>query len=278
MESDTIRSIRQVIHNRFGLPFEVEPGENSEGQFIDFIPDDVPHTTGFRVRTVLLWRGIKCEFVPGDYSANLLNEMGKSSSDKKETFEQIVEKLRSEKGEFQVSINGHKQEITNIEEWPREWEQLDFKCTFRPIHINHDNDEDIQRVITKYTGLFMSLLMSLLPIEEIERGELVVGKAEGKKKTEEVTRYERNPVNRAMCLSIKGDTCEACGFNFQEVYGDLGDGFIHVHHKIPVSEMPENYQVDPVNDLVPVCPNCHAMLHQETPPISINELENILSN
>ncbi|RME44545.1 MAG: HNH endonuclease, partial [Chloroflexi bacterium] len=58
-------------------------------------------------------------------------------------------------------------------------------------------------------------------------------------------------------------------------YGELGKGFIHVHHVIPLSEIDSRYEVDPINDLCPVCPNCHAMIHREEPPLTIKQLREI---
>ncbi|MEX2515469.1 MAG: HNH endonuclease [Gammaproteobacteria bacterium] len=66
-------------------------------------------------------------------------------------------------------------------------------------------------------------------------------------------------------------------FHFENFYGELGSKYIHVHHLTPLSEVGAEYEVDPVNDLRPVCPNCHAMLHKRNPPFSIDELSDIIS-
>lgn len=84
---------------------------------------------------------------------------------------------------------------------------------------------------------------------------------EGASRTVMVNAYERNPVARARCISHYGPTCRVCGFNFRAVYGPLAEGFIHVHHLISLSEIGEEYEVDPIADLRPVCPNCHAIIH-----------------
>ncbi|EHY9858309.1 HNH endonuclease, partial [Vibrio parahaemolyticus] len=65
-------------------------------------------------------------------------------------------------------------------------------------------------------------------------------------------------------------------FSFSEVYGEIGKNFIHVHHIKPLAGISEEYAVEPTKDLVPVCPNCHAMLHTQNPPLSIDELKSIL--
>ncbi len=91
-----------------------------------------------------------------------------------------------------------------------------------------------------------------------------------------VNSYERNIEARDKCIEHYGLKCQDCCFDFEEYYGELGAGFIHVHHKIPLSEIGKEYEVDPINDLIPVCPNCHAMLHKKKPAISIDELRDIL--
>jgi 5-methylcytosine-specific restriction protein A len=64
-----------------------------------------------------------------------------------------------------------------------------------------------------------------------------------------------------------------CDLNFFDRYGEIGEGFIHVHHKVEISTIGIKYSIDPIKDLIPVCPNCHAMLHKEKPALSINELK-----
>jgi 5-methylcytosine-specific restriction protein A len=99
---------------------------------------------------------------------------------------------------------------------------------------------------------------------------------EGAKRTVVVNAYERNPKARSICIAHWGSQCEACGFDFVNTYGTIGSGFIHVHHLVPVAEIGKSYQVNPVNDLRPVCPNCHAMLHTSNPPLSIEQLREII--
>ena len=100
---------------------------------------------------------------------------------------------------------------------------------------------------------------------------------EGAKKTVTVNIYERDPNARRKCIAHWGAACVVCGFNFFAAYGELGQGFIHVHHLKPLSEIGEQYELDPVADLRPVCPNCHAMLHRASPAMSIEHLKSILT-
>ena len=114
-------------------------------------------------------------------------------------------------------------------------------------------------------GVDPGALQSLVPSGD-EAGVIDEGGqfVEGTGKTVAVLRFERNPKARQRCIDLHGTSCKVCGIDFGEKYGDFANGYIHVHHKVPVAQAARGgqYQLDPDTDLVPVCPNCHAMLHQ----------------
>lgn len=99
---------------------------------------------------------------------------------------------------------------------------------------------------------------------------------EGATRTVQVNLYERNPMARKVCIQHYGTICQICRFDFMDVYGAAMDGFIHVHHLKPLSEIGEIYQVDPIKDLIPVCPNCHAVVHSRCPAYSPDEVRVML--
>lgn len=86
---------------------------------------------------------------------------------------------------------------------------------------------------------------------------------EGSAGTVSLNQYERNPKARAACLAAHGTACKVCGFDFGKAYGPEFAGKIEVHHIVPLSKIGEEYVVDPIKDLVPVCPNCHMALHSK---------------
>jgi hypothetical protein len=88
--------------------------------------------------------------------------------------------------------------------------------------------------------------------------------------------YERNPRARKVCLKHWGHKCRVCQMSFLMRYGPLGMDFIHVHHLVPLASIGKSYVVDGKKDLIPVCPNCHAMLHHGKIPPSIEELKQYL--
>lgn len=99
---------------------------------------------------------------------------------------------------------------------------------------------------------------------------------EGRATLIELTRYERDPMLRALCIAQRGAACAVCGLTFAAAYGDVANGFIHIHHLEPLSAVRQAHEVDPTNDLIPVCPNCHAVIHLRTPPFTPDELRAML--
>lgn len=97
---------------------------------------------------------------------------------------------------------------------------------------------------------------------------------EGAQKQILCNRYERNPKARARCIAVHGSACKVCGFDFGKAYGAAFTGKIEVHHIKPVSEIGAEYVVDPLRDLIPVCPNCHRMLHSKADGVyTVEELK-----
>lgn len=100
--------------------------------------------------------------------------------------------------------------------------------------------------------------------------------AEGATTSVVINAYERNPAARRACLDHWGYRCDVCDVLLAEMYGAIADGFIHVHHLRPIAEIGREYMVDPVADLRPVCPNCHAIIHLRKPQLSIDEAKALL--
>lgn len=96
---------------------------------------------------------------------------------------------------------------------------------------------------------------------------------EGSVTTVKVNKYERNSEARKKCIEKHGCQCKICGFNFEKTYGKAGKGLIHVHHIVPISSVKEEYQIDYEKDLIPVCPNCHAMIHRKKVPYTLEEIQ-----
>jgi len=126
----------------------------------------------------------------------------------------------------------------------------------RTTYIDAKRRKEIYRVLSSNTSIY--------PDEIPDDG---VPIKEGTKKPVTVNIYERNPKARKLCLEKYGYVCSVCEFDFEKKYGDIGKNFIHVHHLKSLHEIGNAYEVNPIKDLRPVCPNCHAMLHRKNPCI-----------
>lgn len=119
------------------------------------------------------------------------------------------------------------------------------------------------------------ILTNHLP-EEIDTSEQYI---EGAVKIISVNTYERNSDARKKCIEHYGYKCAVCTFDFEKFYGAIGKNYIHVHHIVPLAEIKKEYTLDPIKDLIPVCPNCHAIIHKTRPALTISQLrQHLLDN
>jgi len=132
-----------------------------------------------------------------------------------------------------------------------------------------------QKSLTKIgNGWYASDASDLIRLaEEVSHPERY---SEGAKLSIIINAFERNAAARKACIEHFGAKCAACTFDFSERYGPIGEGFIHVHHVVPIGTIGTEYEIDPIADLIPVCPNCHAMIHQVDPPLTILQLQGLL--
>jgi hypothetical protein len=119
-------------------------------------------------------------------------------------------------------------------------------------------NERLSRDLPQPTGAELAE-PEVVPTEDLSTTEDFV---EGGRRTFVLSVRERSGRAREACIRAKGTRCAACGMSFEEVYGERGAGFIEVHHLNPMAEADGERTVDEAVDLVPVCPNCHRMLHR----------------
>ena len=172
--------------------------------------------------------------------------------------------------DFDILINAEKEPLLDID-------ILRQGNLAQQTWISHSSGISIKpKLIDELEILWFSFLkkqkIRSSPFEQSQK-DLKKSYTEGSPNQTLVTAYERNPQARKDCLEHYGYSCRVCEFDFGNTYGTLGENFIHVHHRTPISIKGQAYEVDPVKDLIPVCPNCHAMLHKRIPPFSIEELK-----
>ncbi len=100
--------------------------------------------------------------------------------------------------------------------------------------------------------------------------EFLEGGAEGAVRRIYVNQHERDPRNRRKAISKHGVRCFGCCKEMAEMYGEIAQWHTHIHHTKPISQGEQTPKID---DLIPLCPNCHAIVHLENPPLTINQLK-----
>lgn len=156
---------------------------------------------------------------------------------------------------------------------PVPWRSVEIECD-RWLPPDLRDPRAIEQFACEVAFACLSLVLQLLVTNEDADANVedVVEVPEGARTRIFVNKYERSPANRTACILAHGFSCMVCGFRFGERYGEIGDGYVEVHHLTPVSLMNGEMQVNPVTDLVPVCANCHAMLHRQSPPFAVEDL------
>ncbi|MEW9674281.1 HNH endonuclease [Ammoniphilus sp. 3BR4] len=151
-------------------------------------------------------------------------------------------------------------------------EELQYTPKLRFERLKDDNH---YRVIL-IGNVDVEVLKMDIEAEDIENAD-AEPRVEGKAKIYYGKRYERDPYNRKRAIEIHGLNCVVCSFNFEEVYGERGKDFIEVHHVKPLSSLAGEEEIDPKSDLVPLCANCHRMVHRRYDEVlSVHELKQIV--
>lgn len=149
----------------------------------------------------------------------------------------------------------------------------DFKARFglyypRPTSVVINHTIAAEGLVEELRRISDLTVETAIPEELKDPGRFI----EGAKKEITVNAYERSAKARQACIDYYGYRCVVCDFDFEKVYGEVGEGYIHVHHTKPLSEINSEYEVDPIADLRPVCPNCHSMIHRRSDPYDIAEV------
>ena len=265
------QKIKQYLESVYDIPFDVCGGSNYGDVWFDIKPHNSERELfDIKVRFKNKIR-LTVEVTPEEYSAFSIKDMGSASQEKRQIFAEYAEQLKRRKAKISFTINGVSYDPASPQAWPSEWHNYGLRVSRSPI-CKENEILDEAEITTSWATLITGMVLSLLNVIKIDDKDYY----EGGLKRVEINRYERNPVNRELCLAANGYTCAICGFNFEKTFGSIGHNYIHVHHIVPVSSMTEQYIINPAKDMIPVCPNCHAMLHKQDPPFLPEELKEIL--
>lgn len=174
--------------------------------------------------------------------------------------------------------------------WSKFCEIFGYKSNWNPAGQTYRiTDERWQTAYFEDEDAFIEAFIGFLPsasrnfrgwrgVTLLDVAELDIIEAEGRTKLREHLLRERSSLLVAeFKRRLAEPVCSICGFNFFKMYGQIGFGFIEAHHRMPVYSMSEDHRTN-VNDLIPVCSNCHSMLHRKYPPLNPEELRDYIGN
>ena len=267
--------VRKRLEGRFGIALESSHESVDGGEFDVIRPMDLERGNGFGIVLSRTHRQVEASFRADNFAGSLLRKMAESDVKAHALFDGMLALAKTAGMHVFIAVNG--MQVSGIDTLERVWRTFQIDVT-RRIPSGKLQPQTIVELGTDAASFCLGLALSLLALEELREvsDSGSYGLPEGAVTRIEVNRYERSPVNRAACIAHFGTACQTCGFDFSRFYGPDGDGYIEVHHITPVSVLGPDYLIDPVKDLIPVCSNCHSILHRTNPPMSIDILRKIL--
>lgn len=277
------RSLAERISAETGLDFSGREGRDNDGtRWLELQPVGYPPGQTFTLRTLIGWRRLDVHFRPGNFAGDLMTAMGSADETGRRTFKAVLDVCQEADAEIILTINGTAYLPDDSAIWEADWRSFGLGVRKGMLAINEGDADEDMRQIELWTSRVAAAVLALLPVEIEDDGpEMspeITGLPEGARTRIEVNRYERDRRNRAAALAIHGYSCKACKLDMGERYGPAAAGLIEVHHVTPVSQLGEDYIINPRTDLAPLCPNCHSVAHRRNPPWSVDDLREMLAS
>lgn len=272
MNESGLEKVLKEVANALGLQLQVESMPAGHSHTFSLRVTGLPKPGGFELRvrqSLLSWT---IDLYLDSFSGDLLRIMNQAYVESHKEVSAILGSAKLFNLDTQLNLN----------ELPIEESMLGMNVVELELRVRARFDIDDNEYSRFQDALTFSLCL-LLPLFTIEAEDLdevweQEPQEEGVLSRVEVNKYERSRVNRALCLRHHGFECANCKLRMEHIYGPLGAKVIHVHHIQPVSLMDAPRVLDPILDLVPLCPNCHTMIHKRNPPLSLTELSEITRN
>jgi 5-methylcytosine-specific restriction protein A len=263
------RHLSLILTQRHGVAITGDAWDDAEGQHVRFWPTALSQTRGFLIDVLIGWRSVTAGVTPGNYAAKLLSAMSQSTPDRRVAFGVFIRSSMNDGASVSFRINDAAIDPLLPAGWPGEWKSFSLNVHKGPFSIDAQNPETLAGLTLTWGGRVLCCALALLELEPVVHS----GQAEGGVRQELVNRYERSASNRAACIELFGPRCKVCGFDFEAEFGDIGRGFIEIHHSEMVSRLQPGTVLDPAIDLVPLCANCHRMAHRRSHPFTVDELQ-----
>ncbi len=262
MNESQLIKITDEIYEKTGITVESSITSGKPRKSLMFWFDNFNRSNGpvFSIRpSGLNWHIISIEF--GPYAAACIEHIkNKATHDSYSLAYAFIEQLDEK---YNVKLNG---EIIK-----KNW-KIDTGFSIQ-VSLKNLNQNDLESIINSIKIAMIPLMSAVAELIGYEDED---GDKEGGLKQSIITKKERSPRNRLLCLSMHGEICNVCGLDPKSIYGSNLDSILEVHHIEPLSETDEAKVYNPRTDLIPLCPNCHRAIHKRKPAYKPDELKGIL--
>jgi 5-methylcytosine-specific restriction protein A len=262
-----VESALHRLKQALGVEFFSKSLESNSGFDYEVRLKAMPQPYGFGILVgedyLSWWLELKLD----TFSKPLLDLLAVKFEERRVELDSFVEVAEARQAKFDIQVNG----LSTSHVSPTgNWSSFNISAS-SPYQSISARTTSLESLLFDVVGTVLLLLTGEEVFQELE-DVTDLGAHEGGRATAVVNKYERSRLNRKRCLDFFGFKCRGCGSDMESIYGPIGNQVIHVHHLVPVSQMGGSYRLNPLKDLVPLCPNCHNVVHRSDPPLPIEEL------
>lgn len=261
--------LARLIADRLGLPVRVE----NRGTVWVIAIADLEVNESFTIEFRKEWRSAQAALIWGKFARPCIQKLGQADQISRSSVAALASAL-PKTVRIQWVVNGVDRVLTDPASWPSDWNAVQWSFHRGMLPVDTMTEADWQPVAAELVLPLLAMLVAMLGVEDVDAD---LSAAEGAASEQRSLRYERKKINRDICLQIRGRKCLCCERSLEQEYGPVASDLLEVHHTVPASQMGQRYKVNPVTDLIPVCPNCHRVLHRTDPPMPVEELRSILA-
>ena len=200
MTSDTADYVANVVARRIGVPVDVE---FVSAELLRIIPAGIHKHEGFSVEIRTGWRHAEAAFVPGTFARPLIVRMGEAAPESRAAFMALAAEA-SRHGKLSFRLNGTAADPLNAERWPESWQRFELSLRKNGVVYEEASRIEIQALLQDLIVPIFGMIVCLIGVDDVEADESAL---EGDAIETLSRRYERKPINREICLSVRGRLC-----------------------------------------------------------------------
>jgi len=263
------KSIAEIVSKRFRTPVSNKIKSATQ---VEFRLEDLAKNEGFYLNLQKQWKRISCETILEPFSKPFLQGIESASAEAKESFISLF-KAFSRSHHFTLYIDSKEIKIDEFNKLRGTLGSFQIRQEIKNIDFDDIQTEEVTQICADIIWRSFCLMMVFLHKQILEND---ISIKEGTEQNITSRDYERNPIYRDIVISLRGPICSCCDLRFEDKYGAYGRDFIEIHHVVPVSVLKGQNKFDPLTDLLPICSNCHSIIHRREVPYTISEIRKSL--